>query len=153
MSKEDLIVFSRQRGHHQTKHNEERSNDNEAFEIAPVEYWANNHADEEEKKPLDSADPRDGRGRIVGKKNIFIVALEHPKCVDDAPRSNLLDGFHKIRKTMFVTNLPRVKKHKKSTCNLKPGDSSSVRWRRRGVGLFRYLFLSIRYFGFTHRFC
>lgn len=98
MSKEDLIVFSRQRGHHHAKYNEERSNNNEAFEIAPVEYWAYNHADEEEKKPLDSTDPGDGRGRVVGKKNIFIVALEHTKRVDDAPRSNLSDCFHDTRR-------------------------------------------------------
>ncbi len=85
LSEEGLVVLGHQTGHHQAENDKRRSHAEKNASVTSIENGTREHADEKEKKALDGADPRDGRGRVRTKKVGLIKGLVRAKRVDHAP--------------------------------------------------------------------
>ena len=81
----DLVVLGREARHHVAKDNHKPSEGEKGVKIARVKERSGNDAEKHEEESLDGSYPGDRRRGLVWQNLLFVVGLEYPESIDDAP--------------------------------------------------------------------
>lgn len=74
---------------------------------------------------------------MAWEETLLIVALEYAEGIDHSPKFIMLEkDYNGCSIGGAVKSLPRIEEQKKSSCNLEPGDKSSIRWCGKSHWLF-----------------
>lgn len=88
LREQDVPVRRPERRHEHAEHEQELAREEQVPEVACVVEGACHHADEHEEAGLQGADPGDGRRRLGREQVGFVVRLEYPEAVHQAPGSH-----------------------------------------------------------------